>query len=179
MSAITNRQAPVGKRSASRDRQVIAALNFLEAEDFQMRSHLLDAAVAGAILARDPGDKALRHEATQAWQSLAATLSHHVAAEEAMAAKWVKSKSDTPKRVIVGARERLARLRGLAAAVSGVDFARAADSDVRRGARALCSLAMDLDDLIDSDERELFPLLQRSLFAHRDLAHAGPRLKRK
>ncbi|HVA80513.1 MAG TPA: hypothetical protein VNF29_06275 [Candidatus Binataceae bacterium] len=132
-----------------------------------MRSHLLDAAVAGAILARDPADRALRHEAAQAWQSLAATLSHHVAAEEEMAARWVKSKREIPNRPIVGARERLARLRGLAATVSGVDFARAADADARRGARALCSLAMDLDDLIDSDERELFPLLQRSLFAHR------------
>jgi type VI protein secretion system component VasK len=166
MNANSDRQTPTGKRNSIRNQQVIAALNILEAEDSQMRTHLLDAAVAGAILARDPADRALRHEAAAAWQSLAETLSRHVAAEEEVTSPRAGLRQEFRSPVIKGVRERLARLRKLATAVASVDFDQAADAEVRRGARPLCAIAVDLDDLIDSDERQLFPFLQRSLFAH-------------
>jgi hypothetical protein len=67
--------------------------------------------------------------------------------------------------IVKGVRERLTRLRALEATVVGIDFEHADDTQVRRGARALCAIAVDLDDLIDSDERHLFPFMQRSLFA--------------
>ncbi len=166
MNAISDRPTSADKRAATRNQRVMTALNILSAEDSHMRTHLLDAAVAGAILARDPADRALRHEAAAAWQELAATLSHHVATEEEVTSPRAGLQRNYLKPVIKGVRERLARMRGLATTVASVDFDRAGDAEVRRGARALCAIAVDLDDLIDSDERHLFPFLQRSLFAH-------------
>lgn len=166
MNTMTDRDDPAVHRRANHRSQAIAALSSLEAEDSQMRTHLLDAAVAGAILARDPADRSLRREAAREWKSLAATLLHHVTTEEAVTSLKVGLKRQLPRPLVKEVRERLGRLRALTLTVEGVDFEHADDAQVRRGARALCAIAVDLDDLIDSDERHLFPLMQRALFGH-------------
>lgn len=141
-------------------------LEAIETQNSQSVAPLLDAAVAGAILARDPGDRTLRREAALAWRWLEPALSDHVASEEEMTSRRVGSERVLPQPLLDGVRERLARLRLLATTVAGVDFDRAGDTEVRRGARALCAIAVDLDDLIDRDETQLLPILQRSLFTH-------------
>ncbi len=145
-----------------------AALSELGRQDSALRDQLLDAAVAGATLARDPSDRELRQEAAQTWTALASGVAHHLASEDDLVLPWAASQHTVPAQVMTRARERHRKLRSLAKTVAAVSFERARNPEVKRAARALLQLAVHLDDLIDGEERELFPLLQRSLSgAHR------------
>lgn len=141
-----------------------AALSELEREDSAIRDHLLDAAVAGATLARDPADPELRAEAARTWQALAAGVARHLASEDDLVLPYAASQHNVPPAVMNRARERQRKLRRLAKTVAAVEFESASTPAVKRAARALLRLAVHLDDLIDGEERELFPILQRSLF---------------
>lgn len=154
-------------RAAVQPDKARAALSDLEREDSAIRDHLLDAAVAGATLARDPADRDLRGEAARAWQALAAGVAHHLASEDDMVLPYAAAQDNIPPAVMNRARERQRKLRRLAKTVAGVDFESASTPAVKRAARALLRLAVHLDDLIDGEERELFPILQRSLFEAR------------
>jgi iron-sulfur cluster repair protein YtfE (RIC family) len=160
---------PRGKRVASkRSAPTRAALSELGRLDSALREHLLDAAVAGATLARDPADRDLRRDAAQTWKALASGVARHLASENELVLPWAESQHSVPAGVMSRARERHRKLQRLAKTVAAVSFEKARDAEVRRAARALLQLAVHLDDLIDGEERELFPILQRSLFgAHR------------
>ncbi len=159
----TNSRAP--RAAAARTAQVRAALTELEREDSAMRTHLLDAAVAGATLARDPADRELRKEAERAWNSLASVVSHHLTSEDDLVLPWAASHHAVSPALMDRARERHRKLQRLAKTVSAASFQKGRDPGVKRAARALLALAVHLDDLIDGEERELFPVLQRTLFA--------------
>jgi hypothetical protein len=160
---------PRGKRVAKvRTVPTRAALSELGRQDSALRDHLLDAAVAGATLARDPADPQLRHEADLTWKALASGVAHHLASENELVLPWAESQHSVPTGVMNRARERHRKLRSLAKTVAAVSFERGRDGEVRRAARALLQLAVHLDDLIDGEERDLVPILQRSLLgAHR------------
>jgi hypothetical protein len=140
-----------------------AALSELGRQDSALRDHLLDAAVAGATLARDPADRDLRREAALTWKALASGVAHHLASEDELVLPWAASQHAVPVKVMNRARERHRKLQHLAKTVAAVSFERARNPEVRRAARALLQLAVHLDDLIDGEERDLFPILQRSL----------------
>jgi hemerythrin-like domain-containing protein len=163
----------VGDRHSKREQrgaragtaQVRAALTELEGEDTAMQAHLLDAAVAGATLARDPGDRELRGEAERAWKALESVVSHHLTSEDDVLLPWAASQKAVSRGLVAKARERHRKLRRLAKTIASVSFQSGRDAEVKRAARALLSLAVHLDDLIDGEERVLFPVLQRTLFA--------------
>jgi iron-sulfur cluster repair protein YtfE (RIC family) len=153
-----------GKRTTrERTAPTRAALSELGRQDSALRDQLLDAAVAGATLARDPSDRELRHEAARAWKALASGVAHHLASEDDLVLPWAASQDTVPAQVMNRARERHRKLKSLAKTVAAVSFERARNPEVKRAARALLQLAVHLDDLIDGEERELFPILQRSL----------------
>ncbi len=56
-------------------------------------------------------------------------------------------------------------LRPLARKLTSVSFEEDADGVVAPAGRALCMLAIKLDDLIDSEETGLLPALRKVLFA--------------
>jgi iron-sulfur cluster repair protein YtfE (RIC family) len=141
-----------------------AALSDLGRQDSALRDHLLDAAVAGATLARDPADLELRAEATRAWKALASGVARHLASEDDLVLPYAASQHSVPATVMNRARERHRKLQRLAKTVAAVSFERGSTAQVTRAARALLQLAVHLDDLIDGEERDLFPILQRSLF---------------
>jgi Hemerythrin HHE cation binding domain len=141
-----------------------AALSELGREDSELRDHLLDAAVAGATLARDPADRELRDEAALAWKALASGVAHHLASEDELVLPWAASQHAVRAELINRARDRHRKLQRLAKAVAAVSFEQGRNAEVKRAARALLQLAVHLDDLIDGEERELFPILRRSLF---------------
>jgi Hemerythrin HHE cation binding domain len=145
--------------------QVRAALTELEGEDTAMQGHLLDAAVAGSTLARDPGDRELRGEAERAWKALESVVSHHLTSEDDLLLPWAASQKSVSRNLLAKAREHHRKLRRLAKTITAVSFQTGRDAEVKRAARALLSLAVHLDDLIDGEERVLFPVLQRTLFA--------------
>lgn len=144
--------------------RVEAAIKRLSTEDSRLGERLLNAAVAGAVVARQPADPILRAEAAEAWNSIKPVIEHHLASEEDVVLPWATSHQDFPPDLILRAREQHRRLCDLARTVDAVSFITASDQEVTRAGAALTAFAVCLDDLIDGEERDLFPMIQRCLF---------------
>jgi iron-sulfur cluster repair protein YtfE (RIC family) len=146
------------------EQKLEAALARLSNEDAKLGERLVNAAVAGAIVARQPADTILRAEAAEAWNSIKAVIAHHLSSEEDIVLPWMKSRENFPPYLILRTCEQHTRLRGLAQVVDAVSFITGSNEEVTRAATALTAFAVCLDDLIDGEERDLFPMIQRSLF---------------
>jgi hypothetical protein len=144
--------------------QVEAALARLSNEDSKLGESLINAAVAGAVVARQPWDKILRAEAAEAWNSIKTVIAHHLSSEEDIVLPWMKSRENFPPDLILRTCEQHLRLRGLARTVDAASFIAGSDAEVTKAGTALTAFAVCLDDLIDGEERDLFPMIQRSLF---------------
>ncbi len=144
--------------------QVEAALARLSNEDSKLGERLINAAVAGAVVARQPADKILRAEAAEAWNSIKTVIAHHLSSEEDIVLPWMKSRENFPPDLILRTCEQHLRLRDLARAVDTASFITGSDAEVTKAGTALTAFAVCLDDLIDGEERDLFPMIQRSLF---------------
>ncbi len=157
------------KQSSSNDgaakSRVEAALTNLSYEDSKLAKRLLDAAVAGAVVARHPSDAILRAEAAEAWNSIKPVIMHHLASEEEIVLPWAKLRENFPPDLILRAQEQHLRLRHLAEAVDAASFIAGTDEEVVKAGTALTAFAVCLDDLIDGEERDLFPRIERSLLA--------------
>jgi len=152
--------------------RVEAALARLSNEDSKLGARLINAAVAGAVVARQPCDTILRAEAAEAWNSIKPVIEHHLASEENIVLPWMKSREDFPLDLILRACEQHVRLRKLAATVDVTSFITGSNEEVTKAGTALTAFAVCLDDLIDGEERDLFPMIQRSLFAESSGARA-------
>jgi hypothetical protein len=150
--------------TGSASAQVEAAVKRLSSEDSRLGERLLNAAVAGAVVARQPADPILRAEAAEAWNSIKPLIDHHLASEEDVVLPWARSRRDFPPDLILRAREQHRRLCDLGRTVDAVSFITGSDQDVIRAGAALTAFAVCLDDLIDGEERDLFPMIQRCLF---------------
>jgi hypothetical protein len=148
--------------------QVEAVLARLSHEDSKLCEHLLNAAVAGAVVARQPADTILRAEAAEAWNSIKPVIVHHLSSEQDVVLPWAKSRKDFPRDLIVRAREQHDRLCDLGRIIDSTSFITGTDEQVAKAGAALTAFAVCLDDLIDGEERDLFPMLQRSLSAESD-----------
>jgi hypothetical protein len=144
--------------------QVEAALARLSKEDSKLGESLINAAVAGAVIARQPADKILRAEAAEAWNSIKTVIVHHLSSEEDIVLPWMKSCENFPPDLILRTCEQHTRLRDLAQTVDAASFITGSDAEVTKAGTALTAFAVCLDDLIDGEERDLFPMIQRSLF---------------
>ncbi|HEV2170797.1 MAG TPA: hemerythrin domain-containing protein [Candidatus Binatus sp.] len=144
--------------------RVEAALTRLSSEDSKLGTRLLNAAVAGAVVARQPADMILRAEAAEAWNSIKPVIEHHFTSEEDIVLPWATSREDFPPDLILRAREQHRRLCDLGRIVDAVSFITASDEHVTKAGTALTAFAVCLDDLIDGEERDLFPMIQRSLY---------------
>src|SRR5215469_13845194 len=71
--------------------RVEVVLTRLSHEDARLGERLLNAAVAGAVVARQPADTILRAEAAEAWNSIKPVIVHHLASEEDVVLPWVTS----------------------------------------------------------------------------------------
>jgi hypothetical protein len=158
----TNMDRPRGEAATER---VEAALARLTNEDSKLGKRLLDAAVAGAVVARQPRDAILRAEAAEAWNSIRTVIAHHLSSEESVVLPWAKLRENFPPDLIIRAHEQHLRLRHLAETIDATSFITGADEEVVKAGTALTAFAVCLDDLIDGEERDLFPMIQRSLFA--------------
>jgi len=150
--------------------RVEAALKRLSSEDSKLGERLLNAAVAGAVVARHPADQILRAEAAAAWNSIKPVIEHRLASEEDVVLPWATSRRDFPPDLILRSREQHRRLCDLVRTVDAVSFITGSDQDVTRAGAALTAFAVCLDDLIDGEERDLFPTIQRCLFEKPNLS---------
>jgi Hemerythrin HHE cation binding domain len=141
------------------------ALAHLSYEDSKLGIHRLDAAVAGAVVARQPSDPLLRAEAAEAWSDIRPVIARHIAREQEIILPWAKMREDFPPVLIMRAHEQHLRLRHLAEAVDATSFITGTDEEVVKGGTALTAFAVCLDNLIDGEERDLFPMIERVLLA--------------
>jgi Hemerythrin HHE cation binding domain len=136
----------------------------LNREDSQLRSCLLDAALAGLRLTRNPESRDLRRDAVQIWAAIEPILSHHLDAQDRELLPWLDEQGRLSPEVGRKVRECHDRLRTLIGAIANAGADRLAEAEARDAGRALSGLAVYLDDAIDDEERRLFPTIQQALF---------------
>jgi iron-sulfur cluster repair protein YtfE (RIC family) len=144
--------------------QLEATLTRLSKEDSKLGERLINAAVAGAVLARQPADTILRAEAAEAWNSIKQVIAHHLTSEADIVIPWMKSRENFPPDLILRTCEQHLRLRNLSESVDAASFITSSDEDVIKAGTALTAFAVCLDDVIDGEERDLFPMIQRCLY---------------
>jgi len=137
----------------------------LNREDSQLRSGLLDAALAGLRLTRNPESYELKLDAARIWAAIEPILSHHLSAEGSQLLPWLDQQGRFSPEVGRKVRECHDRLRTLIGAIGDTGADRLTETEGRDAGRALSGLAVYLDDAIDDEKRRLFPTIQKALFA--------------
>src|SRR5277367_5126743 len=164
MTILTNKNNLTQTVNCAASARVVDALKRLSLEDSKLGESLLSAAVAGAVVARPPADTILRAEAAEAWNSIKTVITHHLNSKEDIVLPWMRSQENFPPDLILRTCEQHTRLRELARTVDATSFITGSNEDVTKAGAALTAFAVCLDDLIDGEERDLFPMIQRSLF---------------
>jgi DNA-binding response OmpR family regulator len=135
----------------------------LNREDSQLRSTLLDAALAGLRLERNPESHELRRDAARIWKTIEPILSHHLEAEGSRVLPWLMQQGRLTPAAVRKVREFHDRLRTLMGAIVDTGEDHLSEEQARNAGRALTGLAVNLDDGIDNEERRLFPMIQKAL----------------
>jgi response regulator of citrate/malate metabolism len=137
----------------------------LNREDSQIRSYLLDAALAGLRLARSPESLELRRDAVQIWSTIKPVLSRHLDIEDNELLPWLDQQGHLSLEVgrkVFDCHDKLQKLIG---AIINSGTKHLTEAEIREVGRTLTALAVNLDDAIDDEERKLFPTIRRALFA--------------
>jgi hypothetical protein len=137
----------------------------LSREEYGLGMPLLDTAVAGVILGFKPSDREMRTQAQRCWEILKPQLNQHLLSEDETVLPWAEGAGGLSAEVANRIRKSHREMRGLIGKLVGVSFEEDPDRVVSVAGRALCALAVKLDDLIDSEEMRLLPALRRMLFA--------------
>ena len=137
----------------------------LSREEYRLGMPLLDAAVAGVILGFKPSDRQMRVQAQQCWGILKPQLNQHLLSEDETVLPWVEGAGGLSLEVMDRIKKSHRELRSLIGKLVGVSFEDDPDEIVAAAGKALCMLAVKLDDLIDSEEMRLLPALRRMLFS--------------
>ena len=137
----------------------------LSREEYQLEMPLLDAAVAGVILGFKPSDREMRAQAQHCWESLKPRLNQHLLSEDETVLPWAEVEGGLSPAAMDRIKKSHLEMRSLIGKLNGVSFEEDPDKVVAVAGKALCLLAVKLDDLIDSEEMRLLPALRRMLFA--------------
>ncbi|MBV8135158.1 MAG: hemerythrin domain-containing protein [Deltaproteobacteria bacterium] len=164
---------PGGQRSDQIEAGIARLYQELNREDSQLRSCLLDAAIAGLRLTRSPESLDLRRDAAQIWAVIEPILSHHLEAEDTKLIPWLNQRQPLSRETRRRIQRSHSRLRTLIAMIGQANADRLVTAHARDAGRALVNLVMDLDDAIDDEERRLFPALRKALFAIRGHSSAS------
>jgi hypothetical protein len=162
---IVSDQQPGGKKSDQIEAGIVRLYQELNHEDSQLRSCLLDAAIAGLRLTRNPESLDLRRDAAQVWAVIEPILSHHLEVEDTKVIPWLNQRQPPSQETRRRIQRSHSRLRTLVAMIGEANADNLVTSHAREAGRALVNLVMDLDDAIDDEERRLFPALRKALFA--------------
>ncbi len=158
---------PPAKRAdkASDTRKIRNLTEELSREDHRLGMPLLDAGVAGVILGFKPSDREMRAQAQRCWEMLKPQLNQHLLSEDETVLPWAEGAGGLPPKVMDRIKKSHREMRSLISKLTGVSFEKDPDEIVAVAGKALCLLAVKLDDLIDSEEMRLLPALRRMLFA--------------
>lgn len=169
-SNIVKKRPAHAARTASRQRSSCAPpgeikrlVEKLSVEDLKLSLPLLNAAVSGVILGFNPEDAQMRRLAARSWKRIKPLLSRHLMSEDENVIPWAQTRREFSRAKVEKFKKRHEELRSLVRTINTVDFEAGERTDVSRAGKALCRLAVRLDDLIEGEERELFPMLRRFL----------------
>jgi hypothetical protein len=137
----------------------------LSREEYGLEMPLLDAAVAGVVLGFRPSDREMRTQAQRCWDVLKPRLNQHLLSQDETVLPWAEESGRLPADVMNRIKDSHREMRALIAKLIGVSFEEDPDKIVAVAGKALCVLAVKLDDLIDSEEMRLLPALRKMLFA--------------
>ncbi len=137
----------------------------LSREEHGLGIPLLDAAVAGVILGFKPSDREMRTQAQRCWETLKPRLNQHLLSEDETVLPWAQNAGGISAEHIERIKQSHLEMRSLIGKLVGVSFEKDPDKVVAVAGKALCVLAVKLDDLIDSEEMRLLPALRKMLFA--------------
>lgn len=158
-------------RPGSAARQIKELARQLVREDAKLKLPLLDAAVAGVVLSFKPDHVEMRLQASRAWAQLEPILSNHLLSEKKLV-PWAETMPDFPHEVLERIERRNASLSHLVSKIEHVNFEKDPDQAVADAGAALAVLAVQLDDLIESEELNLLPTVSRAMFAPTEPAAA-------
>ena len=133
----------------------ISAINRLERPDFRRDARLLNASVAGVVLTANPADKEMREKAALAWETIHLMLAPRVLADDVGFLPWTEDDSISSRTMAELLKKRYCEIRSLARAASATSFETGADEDVANAGKALCRLAVKLDELLEITERRM------------------------
>jgi hypothetical protein len=153
------------KPSAIDTRKIRNLTEELSREEHDLGIPLLDAAVAGVILGFKPSDREMRTQAQRCWETLKPQLNQHLLSEDETVLPWAKGVGGLSPEVMKLITKSHREMRSLIGKLIGVSFEEDPDRVVSAAGKALCALAVKLDDLIDSEEMRLLPALRKMLFA--------------
>jgi hypothetical protein len=164
---VTTARTPTAARSdkAFNARKFRNLTEELSREEYQLGLPLLDVAVAGVILGFKPADREMRAQAQRCWEVLKPRLNQHLLSQDETVLPWAKDAGGLSPAMLDRIKKSHRELRGLIGKLIGVSFKDDPDKVVSAAGKALCALAVKLDDLIDSEEMRLLPALRRMLFA--------------
>jgi hypothetical protein len=137
----------------------------LSREEYRLGMPLLDAAVAGVFLGFKPSDREMRAQAQRCWEILKPQLNQHLLSEDETVLPWAEGAGGIPPKAMNRIKKSHREMRALIGKLTGVSFEEDPDKVVAAAGKALCALAVKLDDLIDSEEMRLLPALRKMLFA--------------
>jgi hypothetical protein len=144
---------------------VAVAANRLERQDFSRDARLLDASIAGVVLSFNPRDDEMREKAERSWEMIRSILSDRLFGEETAALPWNGDTSVTSATASDILEKRYCELRTLARTVASISFEDGSDAEISGAGKALCRLAVKLDDLMDGTKRRLVNKLRQYVFS--------------
>ena len=107
----------------------------------------------------------LREQAQRCWEILKPQLNQHLLSEDETVLPWAEGAGGITPEVMNRIKNSHREMRSLIAKLIGVSFEEDPDKIVAAAGKALCVLAVKLDDLIDGEEMRLLPALRKMLFA--------------
>jgi len=134
--------------------------NRLARADFSRDARLLDASIAGVVLSFNPRDDEMREKAERAWETIRALLANHLFAEEGAVLPWNGDASVGSPTTCDILKKRYSEIRSLARTINSVSFEDGSDAEISNAGKALCRLAVKLDDLMEGTERRLVNTLR-------------------
>jgi hypothetical protein len=153
------------KQATAAPRRIKCIAKELSRDHLKLEIPLLDAAVSGIILGFRPSDREMREQAERSWEALKPLLSQHLLSEDETVLPWAASMNGFPPHMMERIRHSHGELRSLARALATISFEEDSDELVSQAGKALCMLAVKLDDMIDSEEMRMLPALRKMLFA--------------
>ena len=140
-----------------------SAMNRVDWTSLSRDARLLDASIAGVVLSFNPRDDEMRERAERSWDVIRKLLASDLFSEDA-AVPWSGDTTGSPAACDL-LKKRYCELRMLARTVAAVSFEHGSDREISLAGKALCRLAVKLDDLMDATERRLVNQLRQYVFS--------------